>query len=98
MSKRIPDGQTRMPPLDPVAAARTAGLRYVSDSRPGIGRKRSGKSFRYFDPDGRPLRDRETLARIRSLAIPPAWSDVWICPLPLGHIQATGRDDRGRKQ
>lgn len=80
------------------AAAKAAGLRYVSDSRPGIARKRVGKSFRYLDPDGKPLRDADTLARIRSLVIPPAWNEVWICPQPLGHLQATGRDARGRKQ
>ncbi|GEM_PF-2363379 len=61
-----------MPTIDPVGAARAAGLRYVSDARTGIGGKRSGKSFRYVDPEGRPMRDRETLARIKSLAIPPA--------------------------
>jgi DNA topoisomerase-1 len=90
--------------IDPPLAARTAGLRYVSDARPGIRREPSGngsgngKGFRYRDADGRIIRDPETLGRIRSLAIPPAWRDVWICPSPLGHIQATGRDDRGRKQ
>jgi DNA topoisomerase I len=98
MSKKIPDQQTSMPAVDPVIAARAAGLRYANDRRPGIGRKRSGKSFRYVNPEGRPMRDRETLVRIKSLAIPPAWTDVWICPSPLGHIQATGRDEKGRKQ
>jgi DNA topoisomerase-1 len=83
---------------DPLLAARAAGLRYASDRRKGIRRQRSGKAFRYIDPDGKSIRDRETLARIKSLAIPPAWEDVWICPSPLGHIQATGRDTRGRKQ
>ncbi len=97
-ARKFPTVQTVFAPVDPVAAARAAGLRYVSDDRPGIGRKRSGKSFRYIDPDGRTIRDRETLARIKSLAIPPAWTDVWICPLPHGHIQATGRDAKGRKQ
>ena len=79
-------------------AAREAGLSYVSDLLPGIRRRRSGRSFRYLDPDGRPLRDRATLKRIRSLVVPPAWTDVWICPSPRGHLQATGRDARGRKQ
>lgn len=83
---------------DPVAAARAAGLHYVSDDRPGIRRVRAGKGFRYVDIDGRAVRDPEVLARIRSLAIPPAWTEVWICPRPQGHLQATGRDARGRKQ
>jgi DNA topoisomerase-1 len=83
---------------DPVASAKIAGLRYVSDARPGIGRRRSGKGFRYVNPDGSTARDAEVLARIRSLVIPPAWTDVWICSLANGHLQATGRDARGRKQ
>jgi DNA topoisomerase-1 len=86
------------PPTDPVLAAKVAGLRYVHDDRPGIRRVRRGKGFRYLAPDGSVARDPETLQRIRSLAIPPAWTDVWICPLAQGHIQATGRDARGRKQ
>ena len=84
--------------VEPTAAARAAGLRHVSDESPGIARKRTANGFRYVDSDGRAVRDRETLARIRSLAIPPAWTDVWICPLAHGHLQATGRDARGRKQ
>jgi DNA topoisomerase-1 len=83
---------------DPVQSAKAAGLRYVSDTRPGIQRKRHGKSFRYLDANGAPVRDQETLARIKSLVIPPAWTDVWICSIPHGHLQATGRDARGRKQ
>ncbi len=83
---------------DPAAVARDAGLRYVHDGSPGIRRVKRGRSFGYLDPDGRAIRDAETLARIKALAIPPAWTDVWICPRPDGHIQATGRDDRGRKQ
>jgi len=83
---------------DPRRSARLAGLRYASDDRPGISRRRSGKGFTYRDLDGRTLRDRPTVARIRALAIPPAWADVWICPDPDGHLQATGRDARGRKQ
>jgi DNA topoisomerase I len=86
------------PADDPVAAAADAGLRYVTDDAPGIRRRRRGKGFTYLDVDGRPLRDAETLQRLRSLAIPPAWTEVWICPNPRGHIQATGRDARGRKQ
>jgi DNA topoisomerase I len=74
------------------------GLRHASDRRPGITRHRSGRGFAYRDPDGRTIRDPETIARIRSLAVPPAWTDVWICPSPTGHLQATGRDARGRKQ
>ena len=84
--------------MDPAAAAMDAGLRYVTDARPGIRRVRSGRGFRYVDPDGATVRDPVTLARIRSLAIPPAWIDVWICRSANGHIQATGRDARGRKQ
>jgi DNA topoisomerase I len=74
------------------------GLRHSTDRDPGISRRRSGRGFAYRGPRGRPIRDRETLERIRKLAIPPAWTDVWICPLTNGHLQATGRDDRGRKQ
>ena len=81
-----------------LAAAKAAGLRYVSDAMPGIGRRRNGRSFEYHDPDGRTLRDAATIGRIRSLDIPPAYEHVWICPLANGHLQATGRDDRGRKQ
>ncbi|HKT34895.1 MAG TPA: hypothetical protein VJR03_08675, partial [Nitrospira sp.] len=79
-------------------AARSAGLRYVDDRHPGISRIRHGKGVSYRGPDGRPIRDGETLTRIRSLAVPPAWRGVWICPDPDGHLQATGRDARGRKQ
>jgi len=74
------------------------GLRYVSDARPGIRRFRKGGNFSYQLPNGRGLRDSATLKRIKSLVIPPAWKDVWICPDPQGHIQAMGRDDRKRKQ
>lgn len=77
---------------DPVAVARAAGLRYVSDRRPGFRRRRSGKGFVYLDTSGAIIRNPEELSRIRSLAIPPAWQDVWICPQPNGHIQATGFD------
>ena len=81
-----------------LAAARSAGLHFVNDDAPGIRRLRAGRGFRYVGPSGRALADPRTLARIRSLAVPPAWKDVWICPDPLGHIQATGRDAKGRKQ
>jgi DNA topoisomerase-1 len=79
-------------------AARSARLRYVSDAERGFARRRHGKSFSYVRANGEVLRDRASLERIRSLAIPPAWKDVWICPSPNGHLQATGRDARGRKQ
>lgn len=85
-------------PLDPLESAKAADLRYVDDAGPGIRRQRRGRSFRYVRPDGSPVKDEPTLKRIRSLVIPPAWTDVWICPSPNGHIQATGRDARGRKQ
>src|SRR6266850_4549371 len=90
-------GKSYMPAL-PVESARAAGLRYVSDTAPGIKRRASGKRFRYALPTGAPLRDRAMLERIRKVAIPPAWTDVWICPRADGHLQATGRDARRRKQ
>ncbi len=83
---------------DPVESARDAGLRYVTDARPGITRKKFRNNFRYFDPDGKLVKDETVLARIKSLVIPPAWTDVWICPNANGHLQATGRDARKRKQ
>ena len=83
---------------DAPAAARAAGLRYVNDAMPGILRQRDGDSVRYVDADGAEVRDEATLARIKSLAIPPAWTGVWICARDNGHLQATGRDARGRKQ
>src|SRR6201993_5277452 len=83
---------------DPVQSAKDAGLRYVTDAQPGILRKRRGRGFRYIGPDGKPVRDPEVLARIKSLVIPPAWTDVWICTNPRGHLQVTGRDAKGRKQ
>src|SRR4051812_21709331 len=89
-----------MPALitDPVEAAKAAGLRYVRDSRPGIRRERDGDGFRYLSAKGEPITDEATLARIKALAIPPAWTEVWISSSPNGHIQATGRDAKGRKQ
>lgn len=84
--------------IDPRDAAETAGLRYVSDEEPGIRRRKSGKGFTYTGPDGRKVSDKAALARIKSLAIPPAYTDVWICAKANGHIQATGRDAKGRKQ
>lgn len=86
------------PLLDPALSAKAAGLRYVSDRQPGLRRLKAAKAFRYTEPDGTPVRDGEILARIKSLVIPPAWTDVWICRHPNGHLQASGRDARGRKQ
>ena len=89
----------RRRPLTPAERdAVEAGLRYVSDTAPGIRRMRCGRGFRYLDPDGGCVRDADTLARIRALAIPPAYREVWICTSARGHLQATGRDARGRKQ
>ncbi len=94
---------TTASPLEAVVAitkqeAEAAGLRYVSDTKPGITRERKGKDFVYLDAHGKQVADEGTLARIRSIVVPPAWEQVWICPLANGHIQATGRDVRGRKQ
>jgi DNA topoisomerase I len=83
---------------DEAAQAAPRGLVYVSDEAPGIRRLKRGKGFAYRRPDGAPLRDAAELGRIRRLAIPPAYSEVWICSSPQGHLQATGRDARGRKQ
>ena len=83
---------------DPVESAKSAGLCYVTDTSPGLRRSRIGKGFRYIGVDGEPIHDSVTLNRIKSLAIPPAWTEVWICPSAEGHLQATGRDSKGRKQ
>src|SRR4051794_20372738 len=83
---------------DPVEAARSSGLRYVADTIPGFRRKRSGTTFRYFDQNDKPIKDKQEISRIKFLAIPPAWTDVWITPYANSHLQATGRDARGRKQ
>ncbi len=83
---------------DPEVSAKLARLHYVHDDEPGIRRKPWGKGFTYLKPDGSRLTDKEEKARIKSLAVPPAYTDVWICTSPRGHILATGRDDRGRKQ
>ena len=85
-------------PAETLEQLEQTDLVYVSDLAPGIRRLRSRGGFRYVDPDGRPVRDAETLARIKRLAIPPAWQDVWLSPIENGHLQATGRDARGRKQ
>ena len=89
---------SQRPSREFVGSAKAAGLRYVTDSAPGIRRRRVGRGFSYVDPDGRVIRERDRIRRFRSLVIPPAWSDVWICPLPEGHLQVTARDARGRKQ
>lgn len=83
---------------DPRESAAEAGLRYVTSGGPCIRRIRCGSGFRYLGPDGKPLRDPKHLERIRSLTIPPAWRDVWICPFANGHLQAIGWDVKGRKQ
>lgn len=87
-----------IPNADPPTAAKAAGLRYVHDDRPGIRREPDKDGFRYLDAKGQPVEDEATLKRIKSLVIPPAWQDVWICPQANGHLQATGRDARERKQ
>jgi DNA topoisomerase-1 len=100
-SLAMPDRSPSPPPVarpEASEVAREAGLRYSSDDRPGITRRRVGRGYSYRDAKGAPIRDKDVLARIRALAIPPAWTDVWICPWPNGHLQATGRDARGRKQ
>src|SRR6059036_3588925 len=83
---------------DSVEAAEEAGLEYVSDDRPGYARRAKNGEFEYLDTQGKTIRDEQRLLRIKRLAIPPAWTHVWICPSPTGHIQATGRDARRRKQ
>jgi len=82
----------------PVESAAAAGLRYVNDEGPGIRRQRRGTAFSYDGPDGQPIGDGRVMRRIKALVIPPAWTDVWICPDAAGHIRATGRDARQRKQ
>jgi DNA topoisomerase-1 len=94
----VRDARSPEPAPEALEAAQEAGLRYVTDETSGIARHAAGKGFAFRDSAGRAVKDRPTLARIRHLAIPPAWTDVWICPLANGHIQATGRDARGRKQ
>src|SRR5262245_38482212 len=88
-------GRTRQ---DPRLIAEQAGLTYVSDSIPGISRRKSGTGFTYRDVQGNTIRDPRERKRLNALVIPPAWTDVWICSDPEGHLQVTGRDDRGRKQ
>ena len=95
---RPPTDDLPAPDLDPVAAVKAARLRHVSDEAPGISRHKARNGFDYRAAEGDLVRDIETPRRIRALAIPPAWTGVWICASPNGHIQATGRDARGRKQ
>jgi DNA topoisomerase-1 len=98
MVTRAPKPTSRSVKVAPAVSAKAAGLRHVSDSKPGFTREAKGRGFVHRDLDGRVIRDREVLARIQSLVIPPAWTEVWICPSPVGHLQATGRDAKGRKQ
>jgi DNA topoisomerase-1 len=98
MPRRTASRSTSTLAPEPAQSAAAAGLRHVSDAKPGITRRRAGRGFAYTAPDGSRVRDAATLARIRALAIPPAWTEVWISPDAKGHIQATGRDARGRKQ
>jgi len=85
-------------PQAKIQSAKAVGLRYITDSEPGIQREQAGDGFEYRGPTGTPIRDSATLERIRSLALPPGWTDVWICATDDGHIQATARDAKGRKQ
>lgn len=99
MTTVSPDAQDRLDKTEAAKeAARAAHLRYVSDQKPGIGREKDGDHFRYIAANGSPITDGATLERIRKLVLPPAYTEVWICPLPNGHLQATGKDARGRKQ
>lgn len=99
LAKPLTSGGIRALPHGEMAlCAKFGGLRYVSDDQPGLRRLKRGTHFRYVDAQERPMRDKAQLARIRSLAIPPAWTEVWICARPDGHLQATGRDAKGRKQ
>ena len=90
--------QTAIPPASAEAIASCDELRFSTDAEPGIRRRRAGAGFLYVMPNGRRVTDEATLARIRKLAIPPAYREVWICRDAAGHLQATGRDRRGRKQ
>lgn len=92
------DPHTDPYPDEHVESARAAGLRYVTDATPGIQRRRAGRGFAYVGVDGQVIRDTAELDRIRKLVIPPGWTDVWVCPIPTGHLQVTARDGRGRKQ
>jgi DNA topoisomerase-1 len=87
-----------VPNSDALRSAKDAGLHYVADTRPGIRREKGPLGFKYIGTNGRVIRDKAAITRINKLAVPPAWTDVWICPNPRGHLQATGRDAKGRKQ
>src|ERR1700736_6690254 len=93
-----PRKKKQLATADPVESAALAKLEYVAETGPAIAGKRSGAGFPYFDADGRSIRDKKVPARIAALVIPPAWTSVWICTNPYGHIQAVGRDVKGRKQ
>src|SRR5688572_5873568 len=95
MTQAVATIRAKSPPVVRVGAVT---LRYVTDEHPGIHRVKVRRGFKYVGPDGKVVRDREALARIKALVIPPAWTDVWVCPRADGHLQATGRDERGRKQ
>lgn len=97
-SRTKPGPGVRSPPADPLASAKAAHLRNASPEGPGISPERRGKGFCYIGPDLKPVRDEATLQRIRSLVIPLAWRNVWICPIADGHIQTVGRDGKDRKQ
>src|SRR5262245_35730541 len=96
--RRPRSAPSKVPTPSPPESAREAGPRYVTDAAPGIWRIRAGKGFRFVRPSGKVVHDAAELSRIKALVIPPAWSDVWICPIAEGHLQATGRDAKGRKQ
>src|SRR5690606_10417594 len=96
--RHVCDGEPGTRRQDAAAAAGEAGVRHVGDGEPGIARRRAGPHFAYVMPDGATVTDEAVLERIRALAIPPAWTEVWICRTRNGHLQATGRDARGRKQ
>lgn len=98
MDSRSSQPDIPVPAPENVHAAKAAGLRYVTDRQSGITRKRVGTGFVYRDADGKVIKSAAQLARIKALAVPPAWTDVWVCPLENGHLQATGRDARRRKQ
>jgi len=91
-------GNISSPPNEAMLTAKMVGLRYVTDSQPGISRKAFRHGFRYYDSNGKPITDKATLKRIKALVIPPAWTSVWICPWENGHIQVTARDAKNRKQ
>jgi DNA topoisomerase I len=92
------ENENGITPADPVEAAQAAGLYYVMEGEPGYNRKRKGRGFIYLDPKGKQVTSPRLIQRFKDLVIPPAWSEVWICRRPNGHIQVTGRDTRGRKQ